>query len=145
VISEKQDAPERRTIRDMKTDVPFGLSRLHQIAQPVRDLNRAVAFYHEVLGVPHLFTLPNLAFFDCNGVRLMLSPPEGGQEFAPGSALYFRVEDIGAAYRTLTERGISFEGPPHIVGQTGTHNVWLAGFRDTEGNFVALMSEVPLP
>jgi predicted enzyme related to lactoylglutathione lyase len=125
-------------------NAPFGLSRLHQIAQPVEDLSRAVAFYRETLGVPHLFTLPNLAFFDCAGVRLMLSPPEGGDTFAPGSPLYFHVEDINAAYQTLVERGVTFEQAPHIVGQTGSHDVWLAGFYDTEGNFLGLMCETPL-
>jgi methylmalonyl-CoA/ethylmalonyl-CoA epimerase len=128
----------------METNAPFGLSRLHQIAQPVRDLNRAVAFYRDVLGIPHLFTLPNLAFFDCDGVRLMLSPPEGGDEFTTGSPLYFHVEDINAAHRTLVERGVAFEQEPHVVGQTRTHDVWLAGFYDTEGNFIGLMCEVPL-
>jgi predicted enzyme related to lactoylglutathione lyase len=127
----------------MKTP-SFGLSRLHQIAQPVRDLDRAVAFYRDTLGVPHLFTLPNLAFFDCDGVRLMLALPEAAQEYTPGSPLYFHVADIAEAHRILTERGVAFEQEPHIVGQTGTHDVWLAGFHDTEGNFLGLMCETPI-
>lgn len=125
----------------MTAPAPFGLSRLHQIAQPIHDIDRAVAFYRDVLGVPLLFTAPpSLAFFDCGGVRLMLSPPSPGHDH-PGSVLYFAVDDIQAQARTLEARGVSFTSPPTKIATLADREVWLAAFADTEGNSLALMSE----
>ena len=122
-----------------------GLSRLHQIAQPVHDTDRAVAFYRDVLGVRLLFTAPpGLAFFDCDGVRLMLSPPSPGHE-RPGSVLYFAVDDIMATHTALTARGVTFSEAPHKIATLPDREVWLAAFSDTEGNPLALMSEPRLP
>src|SRR5438270_4894639 len=96
-----------------------GLSRIGQIAMTVRDLPTAVAFYRDVLGLPVLFEAPpNLAFFDCGGVRLMLSPPEAagqaaGQHF--NSILYYAVDDIQQTARDLEARGVIFEQAPHRV------------------------------
>jgi predicted enzyme related to lactoylglutathione lyase len=118
-----------------------GLARLHQIAQRVHDTPRAVAFYRDVLGVPLLFEAPpGLAFFDCAGVRLMLSPPSPGLDH-PGSVLYFAVDDIHEAHRALTARGVTFTGAPHKIATLADREVWLAEFADTEGNPLALMSE----
>ena len=75
--------------------------RLGQIALSVADVERSTAFYRDVLGLPLLFTAPpGLAFLDAGGVRLMLSPPEGGMVTTGGSGivLYLRVPDIGAAH-----------------------------------------------
>ncbi len=122
-----------------------GLSRLHQIALPVQDTDRAVAFYRDVLGVRLLFTAPpGLAFFDCDGVRLMLSPPSPGLE-RPGSVLYFGVDDIIATQTALAARGVVFTEPPHKIATLADREVWLAAFSDTEGNPLALMSEPRLP
>lgn len=118
-----------------------GLGRIHQIAQPIRDIDRAVAFYRDALGVPLLFTAPpNLAFFDCAGVRLMLSPPSPGHDH-PGSVLYFAVDDIAAAHRALSERGVVFTDAPKKIATLPDREVWLAPFADTEGNTLALMAE----
>jgi methylmalonyl-CoA/ethylmalonyl-CoA epimerase len=107
------------------------------------DLPRAVAFYRDVLGVRHLFDAgPRLSFFDCAGVRLMLSPAEAPEFDHPGSVLYFRVDDIEAAYRTLTDRGAAFVDRPHRIAKLPDHELWMAFFRDSEGNTLALMSEV---
>ncbi|MGE0812999.1 MAG: VOC family protein [Vicinamibacterales bacterium] len=120
------------------------LSRLHQIAQPIKDIDRAVAFYRDVLGLPLLFTAPpSLAFFDCAGVRLMLSPPSPGHDH-PGSVLYFAVDDIHAAHDALRARGAAFTGAPSKIATLADREVWLAGFADTEGNTLALMSEPTL-
>lgn len=122
-----------------------GLSRLHQIALPVQDTDRAVAFYRDVLGVPLLFTAPpGLAFFDCDGVRLMLSPPSPGLE-RPGSVLYFGVDDIIATHTALAARGVVFNEPPRRIATLADREVWLASFTDSEGNPLALMSEPRLP
>jgi catechol 2,3-dioxygenase-like lactoylglutathione lyase family enzyme len=117
------------------------LSRIHQIAMPVHDTDRAVRFYRDTLGLPLLFTAPpGLAFFDCGGVRLMLSPPSPGHD-RPGSVLYFAVEDINATFEVLRAKGVTFEGRPHKIAAVADREVWLAGFEDSEGNTLALMSE----
>ena len=106
------------------------------------DLDRAVTFYKETLGMPHLFTVPpKMAFFDCSGVRLMLSLPETPEYDHAGSILYYRVEDIQAAHRELASRGVRFEGPPTLIAKMPSYDLWMAFFRDSEGNLLALMSE----
>lgn len=118
-----------------------GLARIHQIAQRVHDPERARAFYRDVLGLPLLFTAPpNLSFFDCAGVRLMLSPPSPGFDH-PGSVLYFAVTDIATAHDALTARGAVFTTPPTRIATLPDREVWLAAFADSEGNPLALMAE----
>ncbi len=121
-----------------------GLSRIHQISMRAHDIDRAVRFYRDALGLPFLFAAPpRLAFFDCAGVRLMLSTPEPGFDH-PGSVLYFAVDDIREARETLASRGVSFQSEPHKIATLADREVWLADFHDTEGNTLALMSEPPL-
>jgi len=120
----------------------MALGAIGQIAMPVRDLARATAFCRDVLGLPFLFAAPQLAFFDCGGVRLMLGLPEAAEFDHPGSILYFRVPDIGAAHDELRAKGVSFRGPPHCIARLPTHALWLAFFDDLDGNTLALMSEV---
>jgi methylmalonyl-CoA/ethylmalonyl-CoA epimerase len=121
-----------------------GLSRIRQIAMTVHDVKRAVGFYRDTLGLRLLFEAPpNFAFFDCDGIRLMLAPPEG--EFAPpGSVLYFHVDDILASHGQFAAAGVSFKTAPHVVAKLPDREVWLADFGDGEGNTLALMAEVPL-
>lgn len=118
-----------------------GLSHLRQISMRAHDVDRATRFYRETLGLPFLFAAPpRLAFFDCGGVRLMLSTPEPGFDH-PGSVLYFAVEDIRQMHETLQARGVAFRGEPHKIATLADREVWLADFEDTEGNVLALMSE----
>src|SRR5215471_4918499 len=91
---------------------PLSLSRIGQIAIIVKDVERATAFYRDVLGMRFLFAFPGLAFFDCDGVRIMLSKPERKEFDHPSSILYFRVPDIQLAYNTLRERKVDFEEEP---------------------------------
>src|SRR5687767_16004624 len=102
-----------------------GLSRIHQISMRVHDVDRAVRFYRDALGLPFLFAAPpRLAFFDCRGVRLMLSTPE--PEFDhPGSVLYFAVENIQEMHHTLTSRGVTFRTAPHKIATLADREVWL--------------------
>src|SRR5258705_7880533 len=99
----------------------FGVSRIGQIAMTVGDLPRAIAFYRDVLGMRFLFEAPPaMAFFDCGGVRLMLTLPEetgshAGQRF--GAILYYAVDDIQQAAAALIARGVVFDQPPHIVAR----------------------------
>ena len=127
------------------TPIPnFGLSTIEQIAINAHDIERATAFYRDTLGMKHLFSAPpGLAFFDCDGVRLMISTPAKPEFDHPSSIIYFKVEDINSAYATLSERGVKFEEPPTFVADMGTYDLWLSSFRDSEDNVLALMSHVP--
>jgi methylmalonyl-CoA/ethylmalonyl-CoA epimerase len=121
---------------------PNGLSRLGQIGISVHDLAAASRFYGDVLGLPRLFEMPTMAFFDLAGVRLMLAVPDHGQPVHPSSILYFKVDDIRAAHATLESRGVVFERAPTLVAKMPDHELWMAFFRDPERNLHALMSEV---
>ncbi len=120
------------------------LERIHQVSIRTRDIARAVAFYRDALGLKLLFQAPpQLAFFDCGGVRLMLGPAE--PEFDhQGSVLYFAVEDIQAAHTALAAAGVTFRSEPHMIAKLPDREVWLADFLDSEGNVLALMSEPKL-
>src|SRR5215212_3988973 len=113
-----------------------------QILICVSDVDRAVAFYRDVLGLTFLFRVPGqeMAFFDCGGVRLYLGVPER-PEFKAAATLYFRVTDIEAAHAELADRGVPFIDKPHLTHDDGTTQLWLAFFRDTEGNLHSLMEE----
>ena len=119
-----------------------GITRIGQIAVTARELPRAVRFYRDTLGLRLLFEVPQMAFFDCGGIRLMLGAASEPRFDHPASILYYQVADIAAAHRTLVARGVAFEQPPHFVARLDTHDLWLAFFSDTEGNVLALMSEV---
>jgi methylmalonyl-CoA/ethylmalonyl-CoA epimerase len=115
-------------------------ARIGQIAIVCQDVARARAFYRDTLGVRHLFDAgPALAFFDCGGTRLMLSPAEG--EAGGTSVLYYFVLDIDAAKKELAGKGVTFAGEPHMIAKMPDHELWLAEFRDSEGNVMALMEE----
>ncbi len=120
----------------------FGLSQIGQIAVTVHDVDRAVAFYCDTLGMKLLFQVPNMAFFDCGGVRLMLGVPSEPAFDHPASILYYKVADIQTAYETLSGRGVAFADKPHLVARMPDHELWMTFFKDVEGNTLALMSEV---
>jgi methylmalonyl-CoA/ethylmalonyl-CoA epimerase len=119
------------------------LDRIGQIAIRARDIGRAVRFYRETLGMRFLFEVPNLAFFDCGGIRLMLSTAESAEFDHPGSVLYYKVADINASYDALKKCGVEFIDQPHLIAQLADHDLWMVFFRDSEENTLALMSEVP--
>ena len=119
------------------------ISRLGQVAINVKDVQRATAFYRDVLGLRFLFAAGQLAFFDCGGVRLMLDRPEKPEFDHPSSILYFNVPDIQAAHRRLVDSGAAIVEAPRIIAPMPDHDLWMSFFRDTEGNVMALMSEVP--
>jgi methylmalonyl-CoA/ethylmalonyl-CoA epimerase len=121
----------------------IGITRIGQIAINAHDVERAAAFYQDVLGLKLLFKAPpGLAFFDCGGVRLMLDRPEKREFNHPSSILYFAVPDIKAAYAKMKESGVRFEDEPHEIAKMPTHDLWMTFFRDSEENLLALMSEV---
>jgi len=126
----------------ISTAVPFGLSTIGQIALTVRDSSRSVAFYRDVLGMKLLFEMPGMGFFDCNGIRLMLSGSETGETYS--TIVYFKVPDIQVAYETLRGREVAFDREPHMIARMPEHELWMAFFRDPDCNLLALMTEVPL-
>ncbi|WP_172370317.1 VOC family protein [Sporosarcina jiandibaonis] len=118
------------------------INRIGQVAVPVKELNRAVSFYRDILGLSLLFNTDTMAFFDCDGVRLLLTLPEKEQFSKASSILYFNVDDIHERYETLKAKDVSFLDEPHVVAKMGSTETWMVFFNDTEGNTHALMSEI---
>ncbi|MFJ5714368.1 VOC family protein [Neobacillus sp. NPDC093127] len=118
------------------------IQNIGQIGVPVKDIDRATTFYKDLLELPLLFNTETLAFFECNGLRLLLSLPEQVQFAHPSSVIYFQVADIKESYQGLVEKGVVFIDEPHIVAKMGQTETWMSFFKDTEDNTHALMSEV---
>lgn len=125
--------------QEIAMDAPLTLGPLGQIARTVKDIAAARAWYGEVLGLRHLYSFGDLAFFDCGGVRLFLSEGEGT---ASESILYFRVPDIRSAHREMTGRGVTFTHAPHMIHRhdDGVEE-WMAFLSDNEGRPLALMAQ----
>jgi methylmalonyl-CoA/ethylmalonyl-CoA epimerase len=116
-------------------------SRIRQIAVVCKDVARATAFYRDTLGLPFLFAAgPSLAFFDCGGVRLMLSSDNEGHDNL-SSMLYYLVTDIEGTQSDLETKGVSFVEKPHMIAKMPDHELWLSAFKDSEGNMLGLMEE----
>ena len=116
-----------------------------QLMIPVEDFDRGVFFYESTLGLPLLFVAPpQMAFFMCGSVRILVGVLPGGQTAQRGSAVYFKVEDICGVASSLRSKGVAFASEPHLVHRTPTSELWLAEFSDPDGNHLALMSEVPV-
>jgi methylmalonyl-CoA/ethylmalonyl-CoA epimerase len=126
----------------MSTEGTIQIQSIGQIAVNVHDTNRAVEFYRDVLGLKLLFTAGQLAFFDCGGVRLMLTPPSSPEYDHAASILYFKLDNIQSGFARLKSLNVKTEGEPHVVAKLPDHDLWLAAFRDSEGNVMAFMSEV---
>jgi len=125
------------------TTAAVGISRIGQIAINAHDVERAATFYEQALGLKLLFKAgPGLAFFDCGGVRLMLTRPEKPEFDHASSILYFSVADIQAAHARMKDSGVQFEDEPHLIARMPDHDLWMTFFRDSEGNLLGLMSEV---
>jgi len=130
----------------VSTPISIGpsLTRIGQIFVNVKDLDRAIAFYRDILGMTFLFQAPpNMAFFDCRGIRLMLGVADRPELDHAASIIYYKVDDIERVYEIFAARGVEFIVKPHLVAPMPTYDLWLADFRDSEGNILALMSEVP--
>jgi methylmalonyl-CoA/ethylmalonyl-CoA epimerase len=120
----------------------FGLDLIGQIAVPVGDIDKAVTFYRDTLGMHFLFQAPpGLGFFNCGGVRLMLDAP-AKEKAGNSSVIYYKVNDLDSAFKTLSSRGVKFETEPHLIAKMPDHELWMAFFRDPDQNLLALMSEV---
>ena len=125
------------------SDHPVNLSEIGQIAIPVHDVSKSVAFYRDVLGMQLLFEMPpKMAFFQNGSVRLMLSLPESEEYDHRSSIVYYKVDDIHASVETLKAKGVSFRDEPHMIAKMPDHELWMAFFVDVDDNILALMSEV---
>lgn len=127
----------------MTASANLGIANIGQISIIVKDVDRATAFYRDVLGLRLLFAVPGMAFFDCGGVRLMLGTASSPELDHPSSILYFRVADINAGHQHLVEHGVDIINPPRLIAPMPDHDLWMTAFRDSEGNIHQLMSEVP--
>ena len=120
------------------------ISQIGQIALAVSDANRSEAFYEQALGLRKLYRYGDLVFFDCAGVRLMLSPPEGGAPVELGQgAIYFRVTDLKLAVDGLAAKGVAIVSGPHLTAPMPDHDLWMAFIRDPDGHLIGLMMEAP--
>ncbi len=118
-------------------------ARIGQLMIPVGDFEEGVRFYRDVLGLRHLFSAPpQMAFFQCGDVRLLVGVLPAGQAAQRGSTIYFSVDYIHAVHATLAAQVVAFAAQPHVVHRTPETELWLAEFRDPDGNALALMSEV---
>lgn len=126
----------------MDNVTPVGISGVGQIAVRATDLEASIVFYRDVLGLRLLMEIPGAAFFDCGGVRLMLSKPELPEFDHPGSIVYYRVADIQGAARGLEARGVELVREPHLIARMPDHELWMTFLRDPSGNMLALMAEV---
>ncbi len=116
---------------------------LAQVMIPVEDLARATDFYRDTLGLPFLFAAPpQMAFFMCGSVRLLVGVLPADRPRQRGGALYFQVPDIQTVFATLRDKGVRFLSEPHVVHRTPTSELWLAEFKDPDENQLALMAEV---
>ena len=125
-------------------DDQFGLRTIGQILVPVADVDRAVAFYRDKLGMRFLFQYPGMGFFELDGIRLLVGEPEEGFETGPVT-IYYRVADLDAAVAALGERGVPIDQPPHLIHRAETSELWMANLHDPDGNPVVLMEDRPTP
>jgi catechol 2,3-dioxygenase-like lactoylglutathione lyase family enzyme len=121
----------------------LNISQIGQIALPVSDVDRAEAFYSEVLGLRKLYRYGDLTFFDCAGVRLLLEKTTDTKDMQRRGCIYFRCTDIALAVAELTKRGLSFTTRPHLIAKMDDHDLWMAFFTDPDGHTLALMHEAP--
>jgi|SRR5205085_10534348 len=136
----RRDSALHRKDSLMSETAPM-LGPVGQISRQVKDIAAARLFYGETLGLPHLYSFGDLAFFECGGVRLFLSQAEGAGDGE--SILYFRVADIGLVHLALASQGVEFVDAPHMIHrhEDGTEE-WMTFFKDNEGRTLALMEQV---
>jgi predicted enzyme related to lactoylglutathione lyase len=125
----------------MSAIAPTGIG---QIAINCADVERATRFYRDVLHLRLLFEAGGMSFFDCGGVRLMLTRPSAPEFDHPASPMYFRVGDIDAAVRDMAAAGATIRRAPQLTHRDTRHELWIAWFEDGEGNSMALMQEKPV-
>lgn len=123
----------------------LNIQNIGQIAIPVRDLDSAIIFYRNTLGLEFLFQAPpGLAFFQSGEVRLMLEESPKDKSDQHSSVIYFRIEDIQRAYQELSTKDVDLVDEPHMIAKMPDHELWMVLFHDPSGNLLAIMAEIPL-
>lgn len=118
------------------------LSEIRQIAVVVSDVEAALDFYRDILGLTFLFNAGHeLAFLDAGGIRIMLTTPKGHGSVGANSILYFKVSRIDETYSALLARGATSEHAPQLTAKMPDHELWIGFLRDPDGNPVGLMEE----
>lgn len=142
----QSDRPHDRVWMERSEDVmDLSTASIGQVMIPVDDFERGLSFYKDTLGLPFLFAAPpQMAFFMCGSVRLLVGVVPQGQSAQRGSAIYFKVQDIHSVAALLKTRKVNVVADPHLVHRAPTSELWLAEFTDPDGNHLALMSEVPV-
>lgn len=120
------------------------VQKIKQIGVPVTNIDRAIHFYRDFLSLSLLFQTDSMAFFDCDGISLMLSLSEKGVFNHASSVIYFQVADIQESYVDLTEKGIPFIDEPHMITKMDNTETWMVFFKDSEDNTHALTSDVEI-
>jgi len=128
--------------RTSSTGTAIHFDKIGQIALSVSDLKRAKDFYRNTLGMKPLFDAGNMSFFQCGEIRLLIGTAEKPVARG-GTILYFKIENIDAAYANLKESGVEFTQAPHLVARMPDHDLWMASFTDPDGNVLEMMSEMP--
>ena len=127
----------------IEKNTTVALSKIGQIAISVSDMEKAIAFYRDQVGLHFLFQAPNVAFFDCGGIRLMLGKNEQPGRTPFGTCIYFSVPDIHQAFEVLKSREVPIVSDPHLVAKMPKYDLWIAFLRDPDENNFALMCEIP--
>ena len=118
------------------------ISGIRQIAVTVSNVDDALGFYRDVLGLTFLFSAgPDLAFLEAGDIRLMLSTPQGAGAVGANSVIYFSVTDIVDTHTSFVERGATEERAPQLAAKMHDHELWIGFLRDPDGNLLALMEE----
>ncbi len=118
------------------------LNKIGQIAFQISDVQRIENFYKETIGLKHLFTVPGrMTFFDCDGVRLMFAVREPQEPAKSNSVIYFKVHALEFYYDQLKQKDVEFTEPPTLIAEMGDHDLWMAFFKDVEGNVIGIMEE----
>jgi methylmalonyl-CoA/ethylmalonyl-CoA epimerase len=117
------------------------LAGILQIALNVKEIERATSFYRDVLGLKLLMAAPNMAFFDCGGVRLYLSTGQGSDHTSSGSFIYFKTLDIDALLADAKTKNVLIHQEPQIIARMPDHDLWLMWIKDSEGNLLGIMEE----
>jgi methylmalonyl-CoA/ethylmalonyl-CoA epimerase len=120
------------------------IEKIAQVSIRVHDINRAISFYRDKLGLNFMFSTEKMAFFNSNGTSIMLAIPESEEFDHPGSVIYFQVNDIHSSYTILSEDGVKMRGKPHVVYKTDTTEEWMLFFEDEENNLLALSCSLPI-
>jgi catechol 2,3-dioxygenase-like lactoylglutathione lyase family enzyme len=116
-------------------EVAAMLPRVWDITFTVSDLDRAVRFYRDVLGLRAKYQFETYVGLDCGGVKIGLAPGRQGHASPEAPCVDLMVEDVDAAYRRLREHDVTFLKEPQDTPWGGR----IAQFADPDGHILQLV------